>query len=329
MSSASGSQNPPPKAAPTPAKPATPTAKPAPVPPAKPAPTEQQPHFKKRIKIGISTYSYWHFEEKKFPIETVIERAAEFGVEAVDVLHRQMEISERGAFDAEARAYCRRLKRIAFRNGVDLICLSTHQNFVSPDPKVRKRELDHTLKCLEIADALGASSIRLNAGRWNTVPDFDEFMKKRGLEPPLAGHTEDEAFDWAGDCIGKCLKRAEELGIVLALENHWGLSRSPEGLLRLLAPFESPFIGALMDTGNFLEDPYDKLKAIAPKTVFVQAKTYFGSGLWYTLDLDYQRIARILADAGYSGYVSLEMEGKEHADTAVPKSLAVLRKAFG
>ena len=286
-------------------------------------------HFKKRIKLGISTYSYWHFEEKKFPIETVIERTAEFGIEAVDILHRQMEITEKGPFDATARAYCRKLKRIAFRNGVDVVCLSTHQSFVFPDPKARQAQVDHTLKCLEIADSLGASCIRVNAGRWNTVPDFDEFMKKRGLEPPLAGHTEDEAFEWAIDGLGKCLKRAEELGIVLALENHWGLSRSPEGLLRLLAPFDSPFLGALMDTGNFLEDPYDKLKLIAPKTMFVQAKTYYGGGLWYTLDLDYQRIAQILADAGYSGCVSLEMEGREQADTAVPKSLAVLRKAFG
>jgi len=38
---------------------------------------------------------------------------------------------------------------------------------------------------------------------------------------------------------------------------------------------------------KFLEDPYDKLKQIAPKTVYVQAKTYFGGGEWYTLDLDY------------------------------------------
>jgi sugar phosphate isomerase/epimerase len=286
------------------------------------------PRFKKRIKLGISTYSYWHFEEKKFPIETVIERAAEIGVEGVDVLHRQMELEEKAPLDAAGRAYCRKLKRLAFRNGIDVICLSTHQNFVTPDKKLRQEAVDHTVKCLEIADAIGAASIRVNAGRWRTIEDFDEFMKKRGLEPPIAGHTEDEAFDWSIEGLGKCLKRAEELGVILALENHWGLSRSPEGLLRLLAGFNSPFIGALMDTGNFLEDPYDKLKAIAPKTVFVQAKTYHGGGLWYTLELDYNRIAAILAEAGYTGYVSLEMEGKEQADTAVPKSIEMLRKAF-
>ena len=285
--------------------------------------------FKKPIKFGISTYSYWHFEEKKFPIEAVIERAAQLGVEGVDVLHRQMEIAEKGPFDAPARSYCRNLKRLAFRNGIDLICLSTHQNFVNPDPKLRQAAVDHTLKTLEIADSLGAASIRVNAGRWNTIADFDEFMKKRGLEPPIAGHSEDEAFDWSIDGLGKCLKRAEELGIILALENHWGLSRSPQGMNRILGAFNSPYIGALVDTGNFLEDPYDKIAAVAPRAAFVQAKTYNGGGLWYTLELDYPRIARILADANYSGYVALEMEGKEPADTAVPKSIEMLRKAFG
>jgi sugar phosphate isomerase/epimerase len=83
-----------------------------------------------------------------------------------------------------------------------------------------------------------------------------------------------------------------------------------------------------MDTGNFLEDPYPKLELIAPKTVYVQAKTYYGDGEWYTLNLDYKRIAKILATAGYTGYVGLEMEGKEDPDIAVPKSVKLLRKAF-
>jgi len=53
-----------------------------------------------------------------------------------------------------------------------------------------------------------------------------------------------------------------------------------------------------------------------------------GGGEFYTLDLDNVRIARILRNAGYTGYVSLEYEGKEDAETAVPKSLDRLRAAF-
>ncbi|MFM8470080.1 MAG: sugar phosphate isomerase/epimerase family protein [Limisphaerales bacterium] len=282
-----------------------------------------------RVQLAVATYSHWHFRTVKVPVETVIEKTAALGVAGVDILHRQMDLPEKEALTAAHRSYLSKLKRHAFRHGVSLVCLSIHQNFVSPSADYLRTQVEHTLKCIEIAAALGIPCIRLNSGRWNTIASFDDLMKARGEEPVLPGHTEDEGFKWCQDCIEKCLPKAAERGVVLALENHWGLSRTPQGLLRLVNAVNSPWLGALMDTGNFLEDPYDKLAAIAPKTVFVQAKTYFGGGEWYTLDLDYARIAKILADANYTGWVSLEMEGKEPADTAVPKSIEVLRKAFG
>ena len=279
------------------------------------------------IKLGISTYSYWHFRPPKTSIETVIEKSAAIGVEGVDILHRQMDLEEKAPFDAAGRAYCNKLKRLAFTRGIDLICLSTHQNFVSPKPEVISENVEHTEKCLEIAYQLGIPCIRINTGRWNTV-DFDTLMANRGLEPIIAGHTEEEGFKWCIDGIQRCLPKAQECGVLLALENHWGLARTPEGLLRIVNAINSPWLGVLMDTGNFLENPYDKLREIATKTVFVQAKTYYGGGEWYSLDLDYTRIARILSGVNYSGYVSLEFEGKENADIAVPKSIEMLRKAF-
>ncbi len=281
------------------------------------------------IRLAISSYSYWHFKTARVPIETVIDKAAGLGVTGVDILHRQMDIPEKEPLTAEHRGYLARLKRHAFTRGGDLMALSIHQDFVDPDPAFRRRQVEHTLKCIEIAYALGIGCIRLNSGRWNTIESFDDLMKARGIEPVLPGYTEDDGFRWCEECIQACLPKAAECGVVLALENHWGLTRTPEGLLRLVDGIRSPWLGALMDTGNFLENPYGKLERIAPKTVFVQAKTYPGGGEWYTLDLDYKRIARILRDAGYGGYVSLEMEGKQDPDIAVPASIAMLRKAFG
>jgi sugar phosphate isomerase/epimerase len=84
-----------------------------------------------------------------------------------------------------------------------------------------------------------------------------------------------------------------------------------------------------LDTGNFLEDPYDKLDGLARRPVIlVQAKTYYGGGKWYTLELDYPRIGSIFKKHGYRGWISLEFEGEESPATAVPKSLAELRRAF-
>ena len=284
------------------------------------SPSRRSAAASRSVKLGISTYSYWHFKTEKYPIEKIIDHAAELDVEGVDILHRQMA--------NETPAYLQGLKRRAFLNGVDLIALSIHQDFVDPDPEVRQKNVEHTVHCMELAHELGIPCIRLNSGRWNTIASFDDLMAARGEEPVLAGHTEAEGFEWCVDCIERCLPSAESLGVALALENHWGLTRTPEGLLRIVNAIQSPWLGVLMDTGNFLENPYPKLKAIAPQTIFVQAKTYYGGGEWYTLDLDYRRIARILKSVDYSGYVSLEMEGKAPASTAVPKSIAMLREAF-
>jgi len=289
----------------------------APVRPAFAAPMPDRP----KVKLGISTYSYWHFTETRFPIEQVIDEAARLEVSGVDVLHRQME--------SEGMDYCNRLKRHAFRNGIDLIALSIHQDFVDPDPEYRRQQIAHTVHCLELAHQMGIPAIRLNSGRWNTIKSFDDLMAARGIEPIPEGITLDDGFKWCADAIEICLKSAEKLGVMLALENHWGLTNTPEGMLRLLGAIDSPWLGALMDTGNFLENPYEKLELIAPKTVFVQAKTYYGGGEWYTLDLDYRKVARILANVGYRGYVSLEFEGKDPAASGVPKSIKMLKESFG
>ncbi|MCL6508301.1 MAG: sugar phosphate isomerase/epimerase, partial [Bryobacteraceae bacterium] len=139
-----------------------------------------------RTRIAVSTYSYWHFRGEKYPIEKVIEDAARLGFDGVEILHRQMA--------SEAPEYVNRLKRLAFLHGLDLVMLSIHQGFVSPDPAVRRKNVDHTRHCIELAARLGIPCIRLNSGRWGTVKSFDELMKVRGAEPPLPGYTDEDAF---------------------------------------------------------------------------------------------------------------------------------------
>ena len=85
--------------------------------------------------------------------------------------------------------------------------------------------------------------------------------------------------------------------MLLALENHWGLTTKTENLLRIYKGVNSPWLGINMDTGNFAGDPYPEIEKLAPHAAIVQAKTYYGGGEWYTLDLDYQRIAGTLRKA--------------------------------
>ncbi|MFM7020124.1 MAG: sugar phosphate isomerase/epimerase, partial [Aquirufa sp.] len=60
------------------------------------------PELKPKIKLSVSSYSYWHFKGDKFPIEKVIDEAAKLGLDGIDVLHRQME--------SEDNAYLQKLK---------------------------------------------------------------------------------------------------------------------------------------------------------------------------------------------------------------------------
>jgi len=281
----------------------------------------EAPSPARRIRLAVSSYSYWHFRGERYPIEKVIENAARIGFDGVEILHRQMA--------DESPTYVNNLKRLAFAEGLSLVMLSIHQNFVSPDASLRQKAIDHTKHCLNLAARLGIPCIRLNSGRWGTISSFDDLMKVRGEEPPLPGYKDDDAFAWCIDAIEKCLPEAEKTGVLMALENHWGLTTKPEGLLRIYKAIRSPWLGMNLDTGNFAGNPYSQLETLAPYATIVQAKTYYGGGEWYTLDLDYPRIAGILRRAGFKGYVSLEMEGKEDPATAVPKSYEVLRKAFG
>lgn len=287
----------------------------------KPIQAEQPKSSRRAPRIATSTYSYWRFrKDTKLPIVDCIDLAAAAGFDGVEVLHIQMQ--------DDSNAALQKIKQRAFRSGLDLCGFSTHQSFVSPDKEVRQRNIDHTIRCIELAYAMGIPTMRVNTGRWGTIKSFDELMANKGIEPILPGHTEDEGFKWVIDSFEKCLPKAEQCGVVLGLENHWGLGRTAEGVIRVIDAIDSPWLQATLDTGNFLERQYEQYELLAPYAAFVQAKTYIGGGTWYTLEIDYPRVAEILSQVNYSGYISLEFEGQAEHASAIPQSLDMLRSAF-
>ncbi len=276
----------------------------------------------RRNRVGVSTYSFWQFNGPKenSPIEDCIEKAAAMDFDGIEFLLMQMQ--------SEENSYLQKLKRQAFHAGLDIMGFSTHQGFIYPDKEKRDSEVAKTIHQIELAYQLGIPTMRLNTGRWNTIRSFDDLMANKGIEPVLEGHTVDEGFEWVIDSISQCISTAEKCGVVLGLENHWGLGRTAEGVLRIVDAIDSPWLQITSDTGNFLEDQYEQLEMMAPKTFLIQAKTYYGGGKWYTLDIDYDRVAEIFRKVDYRGYVSLEFEGNEDPLTAIPKSLELIREAF-
>ena len=222
-----------------------------------------EPKPPRPTRIGVSTYSFWQFRNRDLQnLEKCIDLAAEMGFDAVEILHRQMR--------DESPGYLQQLKRRAFLHGMSLNGFSTHQGFLSPKAEVRQKNVDNTIRYIEMAYAMGIPTLRVNTGTWRTSKNFDELMKNRGIEPPQPGYTDEDGYKWVIDGLTACLKAAEKCGVTLGLENHWGLGRTPEGVMRIVDAINSPWLGVTMDTGNFLEDPYDKLEKLAPKAVLVQ-----------------------------------------------------------
>jgi sugar phosphate isomerase/epimerase len=273
--------------------------------------------------IGVSTYSFWQFRGERPGVDACLDRAAAMGFDGVEILHVQMQ--------DESNAALQQIKRRAHALGLALMGFSTHQGFVTPDADLRRTNVEKTLHQIGLAYRLGIATMRINTGRWGTIKSFDDLMARKGIEPPPEGHTEEEAFGWVIGAIEQLLPRAEECGVALGLENHWGLGRTAAGVLRIVESINSPWLQTTLDTGNFLERPYEQMEAMASSRVpiaLVQAKTYFGGGRWYELDLDYARIAGLLRAHGYRGWISLEFEGNEDAGTGVPRSLALLKQHF-
>lgn len=208
--------------------------------------------------------------------------------------------------------YLMEVKARTFHLGLDISGTAIGNDFCLPPGEDRQRQLQMCHDWIDHAAAMGAPVIRIFAGK---VPK---------------GGTEEEALDRCVEGINESLKYAESKGVVLALENHGGITATPEQLLAIVERVDSsPFFGVNFDSGNFrTEDPYGDLEKIAPYAVNAQVKVAIAGPDGKKTRTDFDRVIKILKDAGYRGYVALEYEENDPR-TEIPQYLDTLRKLIG
>ena len=158
---------------------------------------------------------------------------------------------------------------------------------------------------------LGAKTMRIFAGNVRKG-DNEADARKRCIE------AMERACEYAG-----------KHKLILALENHGGITGEREQMLALVKAVKSDWFGVNLDTGNFrTPDPYADLARLAPYAVVVQLKTEIAPG-GRTQAADLKRLTDILRKAGYQGFVALEYEAREDPKVAVPRHLAELKKLLG
>ncbi|AMV39743.1 sugar phosphate isomerase/epimerase family protein [Planctomyces sp. SH-PL62] len=256
------------------------------------------------LKLSIAAYSYRQLLTAKPPQMDMfgfVDLAADLGFDAVEATSYY--------FPATADdAYFARFKRHAFLEGLDVSGTAIGNNFCVPAGEKRAEQVANTKQWIDRAALFGAPVIRVFAGN---VPKDS---------------TEDAAFGWVVECMNEVLPYAESKGIVLALENHGGITARPEQLLKFVQAIDHPNFGVNLDTANFRgEDPYADIAQLAPYAVNVQVKTEIHRAGGKTEEADFGKIVDILIGALYSGYVVIEYEAKEDPMTAIPRYAAKMR----
>jgi sugar phosphate isomerase/epimerase len=206
--------------------------------------------------------------------------------------------------------YLDRLKLHAFSLGLDISGTAVGNNFCLPPGPKRDEQITLVERWIDNAAELDAPVIRIFAGN------------------VAKGSTEEQAVGWAIDGIKTVLPYAAKKGIVLALENHGGITATPAQIMKLVSAIDSPNFGVNLDTGNFRgSDPYAEIAQLAPYAMNVQVKTEIQRGSGHPKEAaDLARIVGILRDAHYSGYVVLEYEAADDPMKAIPMHTKTLRK---
>lgn len=204
--------------------------------------------------------------------------------------------------------YLGSLKKLTAKNGLEVSGTAIGNDFCVPDPEKLQAELDRAKLWIDRAATIGAPVIRVFAGKVHK------------------GETEESSIERCAETMNKALEYAAEKKVKLALENHGGITATPEQMMKIIEKIQpSPWFGINFDGGNFrTDDPYRDLEKIAPLAINAQLKVAITrDGKKEPADLE--RVVGILKAANYKGFIVLEYEEDEDPWTEIPKYLAQIR----
>jgi len=206
-------------------------------------------------------------------------------------------------------AYFLEVRRYAYLRGVSITGTAIGNTFALEEGPELEKQIAQTKEWIDNAALMGAPHIRVFAGEPKKDVDFELAMK---------------------NCIAAyqtCLDYAATKGVFLGMENHHGLVAVPENLIKIIQSVNSPWAGINYDSGNFhTEDPYGDLEKIAPYAINVQLKMRVKvKGDKEGKLTDIPRVLRMMHDANYQGWFTLEYEDQEDPFVAVPRILKELK----
>jgi sugar phosphate isomerase/epimerase len=218
------------------------------------------------------------------------------------------------------------LKKRCFELGLGISGTGTGNNFTVADKAARAKDREWVKQTVEMAAKLGAPVVRVFA---------DTQMRAQTWETASNGANRDEVERWLAEEIRTCADHGAKFGVLIGVQNHGDFIKTADDLLSLLRRVDSPWCGAIVDTGYFkAADPYAEIAKAAPYAVNWQIKqSPFGVEKEAEAPTDLPRLLRIVRASGYRGYLPIETlsprgGGNYDPFVAVPKFLAEVRAAL-
>lgn len=169
-----------------------------------------------------------------------------------------------------------------------------------PDATKRAKNVENHYVWVDAAKYLGCKSVRVNA-------------YGKGTREELAANFA-ESLHKLGEYGAK-----EKINIII--ENHGGYSSDVPWLLGVIRQVNLPNVGTLPDFGNFCiksdqhgcieeYDRYQGVRELLPYAKALSAKSYDFDAAGNETTIDYLKMLQLIKDAGFSGIIGVEYEGK-------------------
>lgn len=282
------------------------------------------------MKYSVSSYSYSKLTSAKEKTEEeLILLAKEMGFDGIEFA----EIHTPNGMDK--KEYAALLNATARKAGIEIVAYCIGANLLCDTQK----EIERLKYEVEVCEILGAPLMRHDASG-----GYKKEELKCGLGFSNALPTIVEGY--------KAVTRyAKTKGIKTCIENHGTFAQDSDRVQAIINGVADENFGALVDIGNFLcvdENPAVAVGKLAPYAFHVHAKDFHfksgtefipSDGYFMTRGGNYLRGAiighgcvpvvqcmRILKNAGYNGYVTVEFEGLEEPVKGIKAGLDSLKR---
>jgi sugar phosphate isomerase/epimerase len=274
-----------------------------------------------KMKVGIDSYCFHRFFGEVYPHQTAPEKS--MTMEDFLVYAKELNVDgvslESCFFPSFEEAWFKEMKSQLDDYGFDRVYAWGHPDGLEAGKN--RDEYENMVAQIKNARLIGADVMRVVAS---------SLMFR--FEPH--GPQIDILVDWFKDAV----KVAEEYDVKLAVENH--IDYTSDECVEFLERVDSPYLGLNLDTGNFLrllDDPVEGTRKLADKVLATHIKDLkpvkgLNATEWYFFSstpvgdglVDNQKIAQLLYDANYQGFLAVETdslhpdyENQEHEAVAI------------